>query len=92
MTDELKYVLEKMCTYVNLDINDIDIEKEGWYNDHEWEEEDEEHFYHWLTDEFRTNNKVRKQLTQLPSRPSIVRAQDAARWFIFYCGWKTKRK
>ena len=88
----MRFVLEKMCTYVDANLDEIDLHEDGWYQQYEWSKEDEEDFTQWLVDKFRNNNNVRKDVTTLPYRPTIARAEMAASWFILYCGWKTKQE
>lgn len=88
----LKYVFEKMCTYVNVNIEDIDFQDNNWYENYEWTENQQKDFTQWLAYQFRNNNNVRKDVTKLSYRPSKIRAESTANWFILYCGWKLKKE
>ncbi len=90
MSEELVYVLEKMCSYVNADYNDINFDEDDWYFKYEWTKEQETNFINWLTDEIRINNKIRKEISKLRYRPSKKRATLFANYFNMMFGWKTK--
>ncbi len=90
MSEELVYVLEKMCSYVNVDYNDINFDENDWYLEYEWTKEQETNFINWLTNEIRINNKIRKGISKLKYRPSKKRATLFANYFNMMFGWKTK--
>lgn len=90
MNDTMKLVLIKMCTYVGVKYEDIDFKKENWYMEHTWTAEQEKDFCDWLINEIRTNNEIRKGITNLPYKPSKKRAKSAVMWFNLMWGWKTK--
>jgi len=90
MNDSQIYVFTKMCEMVNVKIEDIDFSKDGWYREHSWTREQEKEFCDWLINEIRTNNKVRKEITTLPYRPTKKRVQETVMWFNLMWGWKTK--
>jgi hypothetical protein len=90
MNESLKYVFEKMCSYVNVNIDDVDFQKDGWYSEHTWTREQEKDFCDWLVNEIRTNNKVRKEITTLSYRPTKKSTEKAVMWFNFMWGWKIK--
>lgn len=92
MTESMKYVLEKMCSYVNVKYEDVDFKKDNWYWDHLWTIEQEKDFCDWLENELLTNNKVRKELTNLPYRPNKKRVKLAVMMFNLAYGWKTRNK
>lgn len=90
MNESQVYVFTKMCEMVNVNYDDIDFSKDGWYSEYEWTKEQEQEFRDWLENEIRTNNKVRKELTTLPYRPTKKRVKDVVSWFNMMWGWKTK--
>ena len=92
MTDSFKYVLKKMCSYVNVEYDDIDYKKDNWYWEYEWTREEELDFIEWLANEVKTNNSIRKELSTLPYRPSKKRVKLFAEHFNMMFGWKTKTK
>ena len=92
MTESLKFILEKMCSYVDVNFEDIDYTEDNWYWEYEWTQEDEADFIEWLANEIKTNNKVRKEVSNLPYRPSMKKASAFASHFNMMFGWKTKLK
>lgn len=94
MNEELSYgmrvVLEKMFSYVDANLDETDIKKDGWYSEYEWSEEEEQEFKEWLIDQFMNNRRIRDDVTTMTFTPTRSRAENAANWFILYCGWKTK--
>jgi hypothetical protein len=91
MTEGLKLVLSKMCTYIDIPFDDIDFEQRDWYLQHEWTEENQNDFVDWLTNQLQNNSKIRKDLTTMNHKPNEEYARTSAGWFILYCGWKTKK-
>lgn len=89
MNKHLEYILKKQCEYVGITINDIDITKDGWYNEYEWTEEQENDYKKWLKNELKTNHELRKELTKLPYRAPEVRLDAAVNWILLFCGWTT---
>jgi len=92
MNDSQKYVFAKMCEMIDVDIEDIDFSKDGWYSEHEWTKEQEKEFCDWLVNEIRTNNKIRKEITTLPYRPTKKRVEKTVMWFNLMWGWKIKEE
>lgn len=90
MSESIIYVLKKMCSYVNVEYEDIDFTKNNWYWEYEWTKEEETDFIEWLTNEIKTNNNIRKELSTLPYRPSKKRCNTFANHFNMMFGWKTK--
>jgi len=90
MNESMKYVLEKMCTYVGANYEDIDFQKNNWYWDYSWTQEQEENFCDWLINKIINNAKIRKEITTLHSKPSKKRAKETVMWFNLMWGWKTK--
>ena len=48
LNESQKQVFTKMCSYVNVNIDDIDFSKDRWYCEHEWTKEQEQDFCDWL--------------------------------------------
>jgi len=90
--ESLIYVLKKMCSYVNVKYEDIDFKKDNWYWEYEWTQEQEQDFIEWLSNEIKTNNKIRKDMSSLSYRPSKKRSNTFATHFNMMFGWKTKQK
>ena len=90
MSESMIYVLEKMCSYVNVKYEDINFNEDYWYVKYQWTKEQELDFIKWLANEVRTNNEVRKGITRLPYRPSKVRCNEFSNHFNLMFGWKTK--
>ena len=91
LNESQKQVFTKMCSYVNVNIDDIDFSKDRWYCEHEWTKEQEQDFCDWLVNEIRTNNNIRKELTTLSHRPTKKRVKETVMWFNLMWGWKTKQ-
>ena len=85
------FVFEKMCSYIPVNIKDINFSKHDWYNEYCWDKDEEEDFRDWLINEVRVNNKLRKELSNLPYRPKYDLARKFANEFIFMWGWRTRR-
>lgn len=92
MSEEFKYLLSKMCSYVGASIDDIDLENDRWYEQYEWTEEQQENFYEWLVDEIKNNNEIRKNFFKLNYKPRKLLRYKLAISFIMMWGWKLKQK
>jgi len=79
-----------MCSYVNVEYDDIDFNEDNWYWLYEWTQEEERDFIEWLSNEVKTNNTVRKEISCLPYRPSKSKSKLYAEHFNMMFGWKTK--
>ena len=76
MTIENKEILKKMCSYVGADFNEIDFKSDYWYLKHQWTEEQENDFIHWLTEHHKKKHPPKKAL-------------QLANEFVFNYGWRT---
>lgn len=90
MNSSIIYIFKKMCSYVNVNYEDIDFNENDWYFKYEWSEEQEKDFISWLSNEVRTNNIIRKELTSLQYKPSKKKSYSFAINFNLMFGWKTK--
>ena len=89
MTKELRHVFEKMFSYVDVNMDDVDMTQDGWYTLYEWTPEQEEDFKIWFAKELKSNNELRKQ-AKLPYRPNKYMIEKTINSFILMWGWKTK--
>lgn len=87
MSEELKIVLGKMCSYVDADFNTMDFEDHYWYTKYTWTEEQLKDFEYWFINYLRENKSARTQLMPFPSNKVKIIKRFVTN-FIFYCGWK----
>ncbi len=74
-----------MCEFVDVNYNDIDFQKDGWYLEHTWTRKDELEFKNWLMN-YLEDSKIRKTIMKYPLKQNIEKFAD---FFILNYGWKT---
>ena len=92
-------ILTKMFDIVNLDWSNPEVKKEyavfekgsQWYWKNEWTQEQERGFIEWLANYLYNSSGARKTLMTY-SPKNKKRCHDAALWFNFQYGWKTKKE
>ena len=83
-------VLKEMCSRVGVEFEDIDFDKDEWYLDHEWTQDEQEDFIRWFA-KFLRNKGVRTEITKYPSLlNNYVKREQFARQFLTEFGWKVK--
>lgn len=87
MPEELKTILNEMCSRVNANPEDIDFKSKDWYLKYTWTEEEQDDFIKWLADFLHTNNKARKLFNMIGN--SKKQCKRGAMFFNLYFGWKT---
>ena len=90
-SESLKTILSKMCEMVGTNYDKINFDKNGWYREFEWTEEDEDVFKKWLIDYLYTNTKARNEIMAFPNKTKRY-AKKVANEFCFMYGWKYKNK
>ena len=88
-TPEMAKVLRRMCRMVKAKASEIDFDDPDWNNQHTWSEATRDKFVQWLSREFCTNHKLRKEILHVPVKTKRV-CQDAARFFDFMYVWVVK--
>lgn len=87
MTEELKTILNEMCSRVNANPEDIDFKSSDWYLKYTWTEEEQDDFIKWLADFLHTNNKARKLFNIIGNAKKSC--NRGAMFFVSNYGWKT---
>ena len=87
MPEELKTILNEMCSRVGANPEEIDFKSSDWYLKYTWTEEEQADFIKWLADFLHTNNKARKLFNIIGS--SKKSCNHGAMLFNLYYGWKT---
>ena len=87
MPEELKTILNEMCSRVNANPEEIDFKSSDWYLKYTWTEEEQDDFIKWLADFLHTNNKARKLFNIIGK--SKKRCKHGAMLFVSNYGWKT---
>jgi len=88
-TPEMAKVLRRMCRMVKAKASEIDFDDPDWYRQHTWSEATRDKFVQWLSREFYTNHKMRREMVRVSAKSKRV-CQDAARFFDFMYGWVVK--
>lgn len=86
--DHLKAILEKLCSYTNVLLENIDVSSSEWYNTHVWTREQEHDFMVWLTNYLYENSEAQYQLYGIRNA-SLEACQRKASWFCMNYGWTT---
>lgn len=87
MPEELKTILNEMCSRVNANPEEIDFKSSDWYLKYTWTEEEQDDFIKWLADFLHTNSKARKLFNIIGN--SKKQCKRGAMFFNLYFGWKT---
>lgn len=83
-------VLCEMCRVVGFCVASASYFKQPkWYHDYEWTQAQEDKFVEWMADYLFNNKEAREEFMEFPTR-NKKRCKEAARGFMFYCGWKIK--
>lgn len=85
--ESLRYIIQQMCYYANVSVEDVDFDKYNWFNSHTWTIKQEEGFKNWLYNYLYYNRIARREVFGGPTRPSkrtITRGVDE---FVFMYGW-----
>jgi len=90
MDKYLKTIFTEMCNRVDADYDSIDFQKEDWYYQYEWTQEEENSFIEWVADYLYNNSEARKILYGIHIKNKKL-CKKAAEGLIFYC-WKIKNK
>lgn len=83
-------ILEKMCEYVGVTIEDIDWNDEEWFKQYEWTVKEQDNFINWLKKQLKSKNIMREVAGH-----SFIDANTrnkVAMFFVLNYGWKTKPK
>ena len=86
MTEELKTILNEMCSRVNANPEEIDFKSSDWYLKYTWTEEEQDDFIKWLSDFLYNNSKVRKVFSVSKSKKYCNKVSGK---FVSNYGWKT---
>ena len=89
MMDNLKIILQKMCSFVGANFDDINFKASDWYSQYEWTEQQEESFKKWLVELMAANKIIRKELMNFPSG-NKNRIKKFVDQFCANYGWKLK--
>lgn len=90
MTPHLNVILEKMCSFVGVELKDIDTTKDWWYTLHRWTPEQENAFLLWLEGYLWENRKSAAiELTNLRILKTKKQARGLAKEIISQWGWTT---
>lgn len=81
-------IFTKLCSYVNANYDEIDFQRDDWFNDYIWTNSQEEEFEKWLTEFFKSNPEVKKEYIN-KKRISNEKLKDLVEYFVFDYGWKT---
>ena len=85
-------IFDKMAQMVGLeDIDEVNLDEVGWYNNYQWTEETEEEFGKWMENYLKQNKEARRELMAFP-RKSKKAIHNVANEFILRWGWKYKEK
>lgn len=87
MNKYLKKVLQEMCNRVGTSFDKIDFEKEGWFNQHTWSEEEENYFKSWFINYLLNNKEARQSLMKYPTVQYRYIKEMIDDW-VFSFGWK----
>jgi len=87
--DYLDIILEEMFKRVGAIYDPAKVHIDGWYNEHEWTKTEEDNFINWLAELLYSNKDARNKIMAFKSK-NKKRCKDAANWFVFNYGWKTK--
>ena len=87
-----KKALEKQCSYVDVDLEDIDGKNKDdpFFLKHTWTEEEQDEFHDWLVEYFK-DRKVAKSLTNYSYLNKKKREKVASEWILSW-GWKCNYK
>lgn len=84
----LREAIDKMFDMVNADEN-IDVNSELWFFQHEWTYEQMNEFFDWLCNKMK-NRKFYKGFTNMGYGNNKKNREKIANTFIFQYGWKLK--
>lgn len=90
-SNHLKVILEKMCSYTDVLLEDVDISKDGWYTERTWTSEQEHNFMVWLTRYLYENQDAQEKLYHI-NNASLKACQERASWFCMMYGWSTQQE
>ena len=82
----LKVILTKMCSYVKLDINQLDIDKKDWFMDYSWSIKQEEEFKLWLMSYLKSSSKARDYI-MFRNTKDIHQLKTCVNSFVLNYGW-----
>ena len=77
LNDILNIVLQKMCSYVGVNIDDINTKEQFWFEAYEWTSEQEEDFRKWLSKTLYENKRIRDVLLWYPKKDSARKTRTA---------------
>ena len=81
-------VMNKMCSYVSVEWEDIDPKKPGWYSEHTWTSKQSNHFREWFIKYLMDNSKARKEIMNYPIKNKKIITLLVDRFMLDY-SWKT---
>jgi len=88
MGQHLDTILEKMCSFVGVELKDIDTTKDGWYMLHCWTPEQEKTFLLWLEGYLWANRKYAAlELTNTRILRTKKQARELAQEIVLQWGW-----
>jgi hypothetical protein len=87
MNQELKTILDEMCSRVNANPEDIDFKSKDWYLKYTWTEEEQDDFIKWLSNFIYNNSKARKVFSIPKSKKYCNKVSGM---FVLNYGWRTK--
>lgn len=82
-------IVRNMCEVAGVDFKYMDFTKKDWFLKHEWTLEQEKKFENWMVDYLYKNKKAREEIMMVPLK-NKSHIKKVVRWFLFYCGWRTK--
>ncbi len=89
MNKYLKVIMSKMCSYVGVKVEDINLKDENWFLKHEWTGKQEDEFLEWMIDYLIKHPKAQRELYGSAGNKTLNTKRAAI--FIFAYGWKTQK-
>ena len=89
VSEELKYVLSNMCNVIGIKFEDVNFDKEDWFEDYSWTMQQEADFIIWLTNILLKEDHIRESLLAHPEKDFAI-CLEAAQTFIALYGWNNE--
>mgnify|MGYP003349335496 CR=1 FL=1 len=86
MEEQWEYVLREMCSVVGADFDTMDFQKDRWFTEYTWTEQQQDDFTKWM-EKYLKKKSIAKHFTNytLMHRPKVI-----AESFVSNYGWKLK--
>lgn len=84
-------ILREMFSRVGAEYDGFDFDRETWFSDYEWSEEEAAQFIDWLANYLYNNTKARREIMFFSYR-NKRRCKKFASMFNFMWGWKYKKE